>query len=277
MQLEVEKIQVNPFQPRKEFNEEAIDELASSIREYGVLEPLIVRRINKDNEIEYQLIAGERRLRASKRAGLKKVPVIFKDIKNDAIVLELALIENVQREDLSSIAKAKSYARLIEEFGYTQEMVGSRVGKSRASIANTLRLLQLPYEAQKALGDGKITESHARSLLLLPNMEKQRTLLNEILTKQLSSRESHLIAKQFISGTSNNLAPKRTMRGFNQEDLELREMLETKFGTKVSIKRKGDSGEILIHFDSSDELNGIVNKITSQSKKDLDKSVQNLM
>jgi ParB family transcriptional regulator, chromosome partitioning protein len=278
VQLEVEKIKVNPFQPRKDFNEESIDELASSIREYGVLEPLIIRRIQKEGEeLEYQLIAGERRLRASKKAGLKKVPVIYKDIKNDAIVLELALIENVQREDLSSIAKAKSYAKLIEEFGYTQEMVGSRVGKSRASIANTLRLLQLPYEAQKALGDGKITESHARALLLLPNMEKQRTLLNEILTKQLSSRESHLIAKQFVSGGPNHLSPQRTVRAFNQEDLELREMLESKFGTKVSIKRKGDSGEILIHFDSSDELNGIINKISSQSKKDIDKSVQNLM
>jgi ParB family chromosome partitioning protein len=272
-QIEINKIKPNPYQPRREFDQKSIEELAASINEYGILEPLIVTRheIETPNgvDVEYQLIAGERRFRASKYLGLKTVPAIVKKVESDVLKLELALVENVQREDLSSIAKAKSYAKLISEFGYTQEMVGLRVGKSRESIANTLRLLQLPFEAQRAIEEGRITESHARALLLLPNMEKQRALLGEILTKQLSSREAELIARQFLEkqGNGKPTVRKRLGDSFDPLDLELREKLEEVFGTKVLIKRKGETGEISIHFDSKDELEGLLNKMSKLSEK----------
>jgi ParB family chromosome partitioning protein len=272
-QIEINKIKPNPYQPRREFDQKSIEELAASINEYGILEPLIVTRheIETPNgvDVEYQLIAGERRFRASKYLGLKTVPAIVKKVESDVLKLELALVENVQREDLSSITKAKSYAKLISEFGYTQEMVGLRVGKSRESIANTLRLLQLPFEAQRAIEEGRITESHARALLLLPNMEKQRALLGEILTKQLSSREAELIARQFLEkhGNGKPIVRKRLGDSFDPLDLELREKLEEVFGTKVLIKRKGETGEISIHFDSKDELEGLLNKMSKLSEK----------
>ena len=282
-QIEINKIKPNPYQPRREFDQKSIEELAASINEYGILEPLIVTRheIETPNgvDVEYQLIAGERRFRASKYLGLKTVPAIVKKVESDVLKLELALVENVQREDLSSIAKAKSYAKLISEFGYTQEMVGLRVSKSRESIANTLRLLQLPFEAQRAIEEGRITESHARALLLLPNMEKQRALLGEILTKQLSSREAEMIARQFLEkqGSGKNVVRKRLGDSFDPLDLELREKLEEVFGTKVLIKRKGDVGEITIHFDSKDELDGLLNKMYRISEKRVNNTTDKLV
>ena len=282
-QIEVNKIVPNPYQPRREFSDEAIQELASSIREYGVLEPLIVKRIEKEQpdgiNIEYQLIAGERRLRASKVAGLKTVPALIKSFDNKCLELEIALVENVQREDLSPIMKARAYGQLVNEFGYTQEMVGRRVGKSREAVANALRLLQLPFEAQKALDENKITESHARALLLLPNMEKQRALLGEVLSKQLSSREAEMIARQFIEKQNiktGNPGRKRLGDSFSPKDLELREKLESLFDAKVMIKRKGDKGEISIFFYSEDEFNGLVDRITHNSEKNINQTVDKL-
>ena len=261
----------------------AIEELATSINEYGILEPLIVQRIEKETpngiDVEYQLIAGERRLRAAQFLGMKTVPVIIKDINSESLNLEIALVENIQREDLNPIAKAKSYMQLINKFGYTQEMVGKKVGKSRESIANTLRLLQLPFEAQKALEEGKITESHARAILLLPNMEKQRALLGEIISKQLSSREAEQISRQYLANYvphKNENVRQRLGDSFNPQDLELREKLESVFDTKVSIKRKGDKGEIAIYFNSDDELENIVNKISKFSQKIIDQTAANL-
>jgi len=282
-QIEINKIKPNPFQPRREFDQKSIEELAASINEYGILEPLIVTRheIETPNgvDVEYQLIAGERRFRASKYLGLKAVPAIVKKVESDVLKLELALVENLQREDLSSIAKAKSYAKLISEFGYTQEMVGLRMGKSRESVANTLRLLQLPFEGQRAIEEGRITESHARALLLLPNMEKQRALLGEILTRQLSSREAEIIARQFLEkqGGKGASVRKRLGDSFNPLDLELREQLEAVFGTKVLIKRKGQEGEITIHFDSNDELNILINKLSKSSEKRINDSTEKLI
>ncbi len=282
-QIETEKIKPNPYQPRREFSQQAIEELATSINEYGILEPLIVQRIEKETpngiDVEYQLIAGERRLRAAQFLGMKTVPVIIKDINSESLNLEIALVENIQREDLNPIAKAKSYMQLINKFGYTQEMVGKKVGKSRESIANTLRLLQLPFEAQKALEEGKITESHARAILLLPNMEKQRALLGEIISKQLSSREAEQISRQYLANYvphKNENVRQRLGDSFNPQDLELREKLESVFDTKVSIKRKGDKGEIAIYFNSDDELENIVNKISKFSQKIIDQTAANL-
>ncbi|MDD3156311.1 MAG: ParB/RepB/Spo0J family partition protein [Candidatus Pacebacteria bacterium] len=282
-QIEVNKIVPNPYQPRRDFDEDAIQELASSIREYGVLEPLIVKRIEKEQpdgiNIEYQLIAGERRLRASKAAGLKTVPAIVKKFETASLELEVALVENVQREDLSPIMKARAYGKLVNDFGYTQEMVGRRVGKSREAVANALRLLQLPFEAQKALDENKINESHARALLLLPNMEKQRALLGEILSKQLSSREAEMIARQFLDKQnikSGKIGRRRMGDSFSPKDLELREKLEDLFGTKVMIKRKGEKGEISIYFYSEDEFNGLVDRIIDSSEKNINKTVDKL-
>lgn len=282
-QIETSKIVPNPYQPRREFSEDAILELASSIQEYGVLEPLIVKKVEKENvngiEIEYQLIAGERRLRASKKAGLRTVPAIIRDFENKCLELEVALVENVQREDLGPIMKARAYAQLINEFGYTQEMVGRRVGKSREAVANGMRLLQLPFEAQKALDEGKISESHARALLLLPNMEKQRALLGEVLSKQLSSREAEIIARQFLEkqnikvGTTGR---KRLGDSVDPKDLELREKLESMFDAKVMIKRKGERGEISIFFYSEDELEHLVSKLSDSSEKLVNKAVEKL-
>lgn len=282
-QIEVQKIVPNPYQPRRDFNNEAINELASSIQEYGVLEPLIVKRIEKEQQnglnVEYQLIAGERRFRASKLIGLKTVPAIIRNFDNKCLELEVALVENVQREDLSPVMKARAYAQLINEFGYTQEMVGRRISKSREAVANVLRLLQLPFEAQKALDESKISESHARALLLLPNMEKQRALLGEILSKQLSSREAEIIARQFLDkqGIKTTVSGrKRKGDSFDPKDLELREKLEEMFGSKVTIKRKGEMGEISIHFYSNDELDGLVGKLTNSSEKMINKTVDKL-
>ncbi len=282
-QLEINKIVPNPYQPRREFSDEAIQELASSIREYGVLEPLIVKRIEKDQpdgiNVEYQLIAGERRLRASKVAGLKTVPALIKTFNDKSLELEVALVENVQREDLSPIMKARAYGQLVNEFGYTQEMVGRRVGKSREAVANALRLLQLPFEAQKALDENKISESHARALLLLPNMEKQRALLGEVLSKQLSSREAEMIARQFLDKQNIKtgvVGRKRLGDSFSPKDLELREQLESLFDAKVMIKRKGEKGEISIYFYSEDEFNGLVDRIIHSSEKNINQTVDKL-
>ncbi|HRZ29405.1 MAG TPA: ParB/RepB/Spo0J family partition protein [Candidatus Paceibacterota bacterium] len=282
-QIEINKIVPNPYQPRREFSDDAIQELASSIREYGVLEPLIVKRIEKDQpdgiNVEYQLIAGERRLRASKVAGLKTVPALIKTFNDKSLELEVALVENVQREDLSPIMKARAYGQLVNEFGYTQEMVGRRVGKSREAIANALRLLQLPFEAQKALDENKINESHARALLLLPNMEKQRALLGEVLSKQLSSREAEMIARQFLEKQNiktGSPGRKRLGDSFSPKDLELREKLESLFDAKVMIKRKGEKGEISIYFYSEDEFNGLVDRIVHNSERNINQTIDKL-
>jgi len=192
--IEVDKIKPNPEQPRKVFSEETTKELADSIREHGILEPLVVTREEKETEyganVEYQLISGERRLLASKMLELPTVPVIIRKPISEQKKLELALIENIQREDLDSMSKAKAFARLIKEFGLTQQALAARIGKSREVIANTLRLLQLSYESQHALGQGKINEGHARAILLFSNPEKRRLFLREILSKNLSGRES---------------------------------------------------------------------------------------
>jgi len=182
-QIETDKIKSNPYQPRHNFSEESIEELAESIREFGILEPLLVTRIEKETEhgteVEYQLLAGERRLMAAKKLGLPTVPVIIKAPLEEKRKLELALIENIQREDLDLISKARAFERLIHEFGLTQQELAQRLGKSREVIANSLRLLQLPLEIQKALAAGVINEGHARALLLFTNPEKEELFLKK--------------------------------------------------------------------------------------------------
>ncbi|MDD4931738.1 MAG: ParB/RepB/Spo0J family partition protein, partial [Candidatus Colwellbacteria bacterium] len=184
-QIEVERIFPNPHQPRRYFDEGALIDLANSIREFGIIQPLVVTKVIKETEtgteVTYQLIAGERRLMAAKKVGLRTVPAIVKQVSMDRERLELAIIENVQRENLNPLETARSYARLQDEFGLTQREIAIRMGKSRETIANTLRLLNLPTEIQEALQEGKINESHARILLQVGDISKQREMFNSIL------------------------------------------------------------------------------------------------
>ena len=267
--IEVDKIKSNPQQPRKTFPEETIKELADSIREHGILEPLVVTREEKETDygtnVEYQLISGERRLLASKMLGLPTVPVIIRRPISEQKKLELALIENIQREDLDSISKAKAFARLIKEFGLTQQNLAARIGKSREVIANTLRLLQLSYEAQRALEQGKINEGHARAILLFSNPEKRRLFLQEILSKNLSGRESLELAQHYLQDNLSNNKKETLSRRRNvsldPEDLEVKEKLEDFLQTPVLIKKKGGQGAIEIKFFSQEDLSKILNRI----------------
>ncbi|MFZ2414844.1 MAG: ParB/RepB/Spo0J family partition protein [Minisyncoccia bacterium] len=263
-QIEVNKIIPNTQQPRQDFNNESLWELASSIKEYGILEPLVVSRheeeTNSGTTVSYQLISGERRLRASKLLGLKTVPVIIKESLDEKLKLELALIENIQREDLNSISKARAFTKLMSEFGLSQQAVATKMGKSREYVANILRLLQLPYEAQKAMEEGKINEGHARAILLLPNPEKRRALLGIILSKNISGREAEEIAKSYLSPEmlSQKTRGNRMSASMDTSDLQLKELLENIFKTRVDFKKKGEQGEIAIKFYSKDELEGIL-------------------
>jgi ParB family chromosome partitioning protein len=267
--IEVDKVKPNPEQPRKTFSEETIKELADSIREHGILEPLVVTREEKDTgygtNVEYELISGERRLLASKMLGLPTVPVIIRKPIPEHKKLELALIENIQREDLASISKARAFARLIKEFGLTQQALAARIGKSREVIANTLRLLQLSYEAQHALEQGKINEGHARAILLFNNPEKRRLFLQEILSKNLSGRESLELAQHYLQDNLKNNKKETLSRRQNvsldPEDLEVKEKLEDFLQTPVIIKKKGGQGAIEIKFFSQEDLSKILNRI----------------
>lgn len=201
--IEVEKIKPNPYQPRREFNEEALRDLAESIRMYGVLQPLVVTRSEKIKDdgglaVEYELISGERRLRASKIAGLVQVPAIIRSNTDDARTkLELAIIENLQREDLNPVDRARSFQRLVDEFALKHAQIGAKVGKSREYVSNSLRLLMLPEEILNALSEGKISEGHARPLMMLIDRpEEQTTLFKEITMKKLSVREAESIARR---------------------------------------------------------------------------------
>jgi ParB family chromosome partitioning protein len=264
--IETEKIKPNSQQPRKTFSEETIKELANSIREYGVLEPLVVIRTEKDTitgaEVEYELIAGERRLMAAKSLGLPTVPVIIRKPIEEQKKLELALIENIQREDLTPIAKARAFARLINEFGLTQQSLAERIGKSRESIANALRLLQLSQETQNALEQGRINEGHARAILLFNNSEKRRVFLREILAKNLSGRETLELAQHYLNlNKRQDLPARRRNLSLDPQDLELKEKLEDLLQTPVFIKKKGSQGAIEIKFFSQQDLDKILNKI----------------
>lgn len=269
-QIETEKIKPNPYQPRHIFTDDSLRELADSIREFGILQPLIATRIEKETEkgteVEYQLIAGERRLMASKMIGLPTVPVIIRRPLEDQKKLEIALIENIQREDLGVISKAKAFERLMNEFGLTQQELAGRLGKSREVIANTLRLLQLPLEIQKAIEEGLINEGHARAILLLNNSEKRKLFFKEILSKNLSGREAMDLAQRYLQleGKTNNFSQKRRQNlSVDPQDLEWKEKLEEYFQMPVFIKKKGERGAIEIKFFTEKDFDTILKKLFS--------------
>ena len=262
-QVLVDRIFPNPHQPRRYFDEASLSELASSIREFGVIQPLVVTKISKDLgrgiEEVYQLIAGERRLKASRIAGLRTVPVIVKNVAVDRERLELAIIENIQRENLNPLEAARSYARLQDEFGLTQREIAVRMGKSRETIANTLRLLNLPSDIQNALENGRINESHARILLQIGDTSKQTELFNTILDNKPSVRELKASLKRAKSYERSDGSASAAFADL--EVMELARRLENSLGTKVEISNQGDRGKIMISYYSPEELHGLIGRL----------------
>ena len=259
-EIPVKSIDVNPFQPRTSFDEEALNELVQSVQEHGIIQPITVRR-SKDNKFE--LITGERRLRAAVKAGLKRIPAYVREA-GDESMLELALVENIQREDLDAIEVAISYQRLIEEFSLTQERLGERVGKKRATVANYLRLLNLPAEVQTAIREKKLSMSHARALAGITDREYQLEVFAKILAQDLSVRQVEgLAGKQ-----GKTEAPDQNQEGGSRNDYEdLREHLSHYFGATIEFKRSNKgTGRIVIPFKSDEDLQRIVSILDKPGK-----------
>jgi len=256
--VQSDRIKPNPFQPREEFVQEHIDELAQSIREKGVIQPLLVRRKGD----YYELIAGERRLRACNLLGLKEIPLIVKDV-DDRDSLEYALIENVQRENLNPIEEAHAYQHLIDKFQVTQEKISEAMGKGRTTIANTLRLLKLPHEIQEELKKGRISFAHGRALLEIEDENTQRRLAKEIISKGLSVRELESLIK-----THRPKGIRRRVPGAGREPFiaVLEEELQHVLSTKVRISKMKKRGHIFIEFYSQEDLERIANIIRGGKK-----------
>lgn len=268
-QIEVDRIKPNPHQPRRNFDEVALKELANSIREYGVLQPLVVSKIELESDsgtqVEYELIAGERRLMAAKMAGLHTVPAIIRRPRMEREKLELAIIENIQRADLNPIETARAFARLQDEFRLTQREIAAKVGKSREVIANSVRLLNLPSEIQEAVGDGRINESQARLLLAIEDIVSQRQLFEEILRNNLSVREIRTRVRK-IQSPETNVPEEDEKRIVADPELDvLKEQLEEFLGTKIDLSRAGETGKITISFYSTEELKAIAEKLLKQN------------
>jgi len=250
-EVPIEKIVPNPHQPRLHFDEEKLKELADSIKEHGILQPLVVTKTGD----QYELIAGERRFQAAKRVGLASVPVIIRDVTEQE-KLELAIIENIQRHNLNPIEEAKAFLRLVDEFNLPQEKVAEKMGKSRSAVANTLRLLNLPVEIQRAVSEGKISEGHAKALLSIENGEKQRAVFDLIIKEELTVRETELkvrsIAVKPHVRSAINLQP---------EILERTEHLTQVLGTKVRIAPSGKGGKVVIEYYSPEDLDGLLRRL----------------
>jgi ParB family chromosome partitioning protein len=262
--IEVEKIQPNPYQPRKEFNEDALKSLAESIRQYGVLQPLVVTRNEVERhdgglETRYELIAGERRLRASKLIGLKTVPAVIRAEQDGRMKLEIAIIENLQREDLNAIDRAKALQQLIDEFGLTQVEVGAKVGKSREYVANSVRLLGLPEVMQQAIVNKEITEGHARALLMLNDRAAERdALFKEILLKKTSVRVTEQLARSIA-------VDKIRKHDKTPEIREIEKSLTETLGTRVIIESRPKGGRVLIEFFSPEDLSNLVSALAQEA------------
>jgi ParB family chromosome partitioning protein len=251
----VDSIQRNPRQPREKFDMEELESLAASIREHGVIQPLIV---SPEKSGLYTLIAGERRLQAARKAGLASVPVVIRHA-TDQQLLELALIENVQRADLNAIEEAEAYQHLAREFKMSHETIASRVGKSRVAITNTLRLLDASAPVKQALVDGRITEGHARAMLALTSPKAQENLLNMVLNLDLSVRQTEAMAGK-LSGKK--IAAKKRS-GFSPELTDVEKRLRSSLGTQVALKHnKNGKGRIIIYYHSNEDLDALLEKLT---------------
>ena len=263
--IELEKIKPNPYQPRHDFDQGQLNDLADSIRQYGVLQPLVATRKEFQTEdgglgVEYELIAGERRLRAAKIAGIFQVPVVIRTgDQTDLAKLELAIIENIQREDLNSVDRAMAFKQLVDKFHFKHNEIALKVGKSREYVSNSLRILDLPQEMLQALSAKKITEGHTRPLLMLIDRpDEQSTLFKEIMIKRLSVREAENISRK--------IAIDRVRKKDYNHDPEITDMeskLTEQLGTRVSIERKDFGGRITIDFFSKDELRNLLDLVSS--------------
>ena len=264
--VEVDRIQPNPYQPRREFDEARLKSLAESIRQYGVLQPLVVTRTDIERpdgglQSVYELIAGERRLRASKLIGLREVPVVIRvGEQTDHMKLELAIIENLQREDLNAIDRAKALAQLSQEFGLTHPEIGAKVGRSREFVSNSIRLLSLPEDVQQAVANRELSEGHARALLMLASRpEELNTVFKEILLKKTSVR----MVEQLVRRIAQDKIRKHNK---TPEMMELEKSLTETLGTRVVIENRPNGGRVLIEFFSPEDLSNIVSSIAAQQE-----------
>jgi ParB family chromosome partitioning protein len=257
VQISVDEIRGSPSQPRQHFEEGALRELSESVKRHGVLQPIVVRRHPKGF---YEIVAGERRWRASELAGLKTVPCVIQDIA-DKDLLTLALVENIQREDLNAIEEAESYKRLVEEQGLSQDQVAKAVGKDRTTVTNALRLLKLPFEVQNQVVSKKLTMGHARALLGLEDQNLIRQMAGEVVEQGLSVRATEALVTQKQKEKAKFSRPKRPETG---DEKEVRRRLEQVLGTKVELRNYHGIGSIVVHFSSVDQLNDLVDQITAR-------------
>ncbi|HLW50560.1 MAG TPA: ParB/RepB/Spo0J family partition protein [Sphingobacteriaceae bacterium] len=255
-EIEINRIAVNPFQPRTDFDQEALEELADSIRMQGLIQPITVRQDASGN---YQLISGERRLRASKLAGLNTIPAYIRTA-NDQQMLEMALIENIQRENLNAIEVALSFQRMIEELNLKQEELGERVSKNRSTVTNYLRLLRLPPVIQAAIRDGNLSMGHARALVNLPEVDQQLYVFREVLKNSLSVRKTEEIVREIQQGKNIKNSSGKTPAGLSFQYQKIEDDLASRFATRVKLKlqEKKGKGAIEIPFNSEDDLNRIL-------------------
>jgi ParB family chromosome partitioning protein len=267
-EIDIDLLSPNEEQPRIQMDPSKLDELAESIRVNGIIQPIVVRRVGDG----YRIIAGERRWRAAQRAGLLKVPVVIRDVEDSSPnkkLLELALVENIQRENLNPMDEAHAYQRLADEHGLTQDQIAAAVGKDRSSIANFLRLLKLPDEVRNDLAGGAISMGHARALLGLPDAAAQRHASREVISRGLSVRDTEALVKKLVAAPSDRQTVTRDAPGGAEtpaNDVHTRaaeDRLRFALGTKVRISRKGTSGTIEIDFASEDELNRLYEQLTS--------------
>jgi len=256
-EIPISQIQPNPYQPRKTFNEASIEELARSVRQHGIVQPLVVTRAGD----KYKLIAGERRFRAAQKAGLTTVPALIKEMMQEGDALQIALIENIQREDLNPIEEALAYHQLHDEFQLTQEEISKRVGKERSTVANFLRLLKLPDSVKKLLAAGQLSMGHARALLAIESARKQDQLADRVVRKNLNVRQTEMLASES--------SPKAVEKKEKEKDVFTRDAedkLQRTLRTKVEIDRRRRGGVIHIRYGSEDELIRVVDELMGRRR-----------
>lgn len=270
--IEIEKIKPNPYQPRRDFDPVALQDLSESIRMYGLLQPITVTRVETLKEdgglaVHYELISGERRTRAAKLGGLTQIPAIIRAKEEDARTkLELAIIENIQREDLNVIDRAKAFQQLVKEFGFKHAEVAQKMNKSREYVTNSMRLLSLPEHMLQALGEKRITEGHTRPLLMLVDRpEEQETLFQDILSRKLNVRESEMIARRIAKDRA-----RKKEKELNPEIIEFEHKFNEVLGTKVHIESKEKGGQITIDYYDLVDLKKILDKLQNEQSELLD-------
>jgi len=256
LECEVEMIQPNPFQPRMRFAADELAELADSIKAQGIIQPLIVRKTDSG----YELVTGERRLRASKMAGLERVPVVVKAL-SDAQMLEMSIVENIQRQNLNPLEEAEAYHRLMSEFSLTQDQAAQRVGKSRPAVANFLRLRQLPQQIKASLMDRTLSMGHARALLGTDSAAQQLAVWQAVISRELSVRDTEKLVKRLKKGGKRSPAPSKSSE--QTYFVQLEEDLARRFGTRVRIRRRGQKGKVEIAFYNDDDLDRLLNLLTA--------------